>query len=100
MRKSWWLTLLLSFAACHKEEASAISRLSVPGYWFQIIFIVIPLVVILVKLFVDFAASQESFFALESQFRRLSSRLDQLEEKFKTASGSKAKSRNDSPKEK
>jgi outer membrane murein-binding lipoprotein Lpp len=99
MRKTWYLIPVFSLAACHREEFAAISRASVPGYWFQIIFIVTPLVVILVKLFVDFAALRASFFALESQLRRLNARLDELEEKLKAAFASKAKARRDSKEE-
>lgn len=100
MKRLAWMVPLLFLAACHKEEAAGLARVSVPGYWFQLIFIVLPLAVILVKIFVDLAAARESLFSLESQFRRLNSRLDELEEKIKPPSSpSKSKPKPDNKKE-
>jgi len=83
MKRLWWALALFGLAACHHEEAATAASSGGPGYWFQLIFIVLPLLVILVKLFMDLSAMRESLYALESQFRRLNSRLDELEAKIK-----------------
>jgi hypothetical protein len=88
MKKLIWLVPLALLAGCHHEDAAAAARVSLPGYWFQFIFIVIPLIAVLVKIFIDMAAVRESLFSVESQFRRLNSRLDELEDKLKPAPNS------------
>jgi hypothetical protein len=100
MKRLAWVFPAVMFAACHKEEAASLARVSVPGYWFQLIFIVLPLIVILAKIFIDLAAVRESLFSMESQFRRVNSRLEELEEKLSPPpSPSKPKSKADNKKE-
>ena len=100
MKRLAWIVPVVFFAACHKEESASLARVCVPGYWFQLIFIVLPLIVILAKIFIDLAAIRESLFGLESQFRRMNSRLEELEEKLSPPpSPSKPKSKPENKKE-
>jgi hypothetical protein len=94
MKRIGWLSLLAMISACHHEDTAALSQVSVPGYWFLLIFVVAPLIVILVKTFMDLSAIRESLFGIESQFRRLNSRLDELEEKIKPPAPAPAKPKN------
>jgi len=68
---------LLATAACQHREYGP------PGYWFLTIFIFIPLIIILVKVFMDFGAMRETLYSLESRFRGLDYRLDELDDKLK-----------------
>jgi uncharacterized membrane-anchored protein YitT (DUF2179 family) len=53
------------------------------GYWFHFIFIVIPLIVIGFLLLKKSETISDSLYTIEGQLKRLSSRLDNLEEKVK-----------------
>jgi hypothetical protein len=77
MKHLWRVAPLLATAACSHHEYGP------PGYWFLIIFIFIPLIIILVKVFMDFGAMREALYSLESRFRGLDYRLDELDEKLK-----------------
>jgi hypothetical protein len=83
MQRAGWALVLCGMAACQEKQAAPPPASSGPGYWFHLFFIVLPLLVVMVKLFMDLSAVRESLYALESQFRRLNSRLDELEEKLK-----------------
>ena len=50
-----------------------------PGYFFIILFVVVPLFVILVKLFRESEATSDSLISLEGQLRRLNNKIDDLE---------------------
>ena len=52
-----------------------------PGYLFQLIFIVAPLVVLGVMLLKRTESTNDSLYILEGQIKRLSSRLENLEAK-------------------
>jgi len=84
MKRLWWLVPLLIFSACQNEPAIEVAKVSVPGYWFHLIFIVIPLGVILVKLFIDLGSVRDSLIILEGQGRRLLSRIEELEDRIKS----------------
>lgn len=77
MKRLWRLVPLLGIAACEHHEYGP------PGYWFMIIFLVIPLLVILAKIFTDVNSMRETLYSLESRFRGLDYRLDELDEKLK-----------------
>ncbi len=51
-----------------------------PGYWFHLIFIVLPLSVILLKLFREFQELSESMINIEGQMRKVLARLENLEQ--------------------
>ncbi|MDA2921478.1 hypothetical protein MYX76_18635, partial [Desulfobacterota bacterium AH_259_B03_O07] len=53
------------------------------GYWFHIIFILLPLLLIGVILFKRIESLHNSVFTIEGQIRRTSSKLDDIEEKIK-----------------
>lgn len=53
-----------------------------PGYLFQLIFIVAPLVALGVMLLKRTESTNDSLYILEGQIKRLSSRLENLEEKL------------------
>jgi len=87
MKRLFRAAPLLLLAACRHQEAATVTLNAqdadpaLPGYWFQIIFIVLPLIAILVKLFMDLGALRESLYGVETQLRRMNSRMEQLEEK-------------------
>ena len=60
------------------------------GYWFHIIFVLIPLIIIGALLWRYSESTSESLFIIEGQLRRLSNRIEELEEKI-LASGNKSK---------
>lgn len=51
------------------------------GHWFILIFVVIPVIVGLVKLFRESEATSDSLISIEGQLRRLNNKLDDLEAK-------------------
>ncbi len=61
------------------------------GYWFHIIFILLPLVLIGVILFKRIESLHDSVFTIEGQIRRTSSKLDDIEEKVKPSKVEKEK---------
>ncbi len=67
------------------------------GYWFHIIFVLIPLIIIGALLWRYSESTSESLFIIEGQLRRLSNRIEELEEKIAT-SGNKNKNKSKKPK--
>ncbi len=51
------------------------------GYWFHILFVIIPMVAIGVYLLKRTEAMNDSLYILEGQLKRLSSKIDSIEEK-------------------
>ena len=66
-----------------------------PGYLFQIIFIVIPLVGLGLLLLKRSESANDSLYILEGQLKRLSAKLDSLEEKVSelTQKGTKTRTK-------
>ena len=60
-----------------------------PGYLFQIILIVIPLFIIGHYLHKKIESANESLYVIESQLKRLSSRIEELEEKLAGTTGTR-----------
>jgi len=75
--------LILFLAGCHAEKAVEVEKARFPGYWFQLILIVAPLLILLVKGLLDLGAIKDSLAGLGSQCRRIISRLEELEERIK-----------------
>ncbi len=50
-----------------------------PGYWFHILFIIIPLIAIGNYLYKKLSDINESIYVIEGQLKRLISRIEQLE---------------------
>lgn len=65
-----------------------------PGYLFQIIFIVAPLVGLGVMLLKRTESTNDSLYILEGQIKRLSSKLENLEEKVSELTEKESKARN------
>lgn len=65
-----------------------------PGYLFQIIFIVAPLVGLGVMLLKRTESTNDSLYILEGQIKRLSSKLENLEEKVLELTEKENKARN------
>ena len=59
------------------------------GYWFHIIFILLPLIVIGVLLLRRIESLHDSVFTMEGQLKRLSGKLDNIDEKIKQPTGKK-----------
>jgi len=84
-RACLWTTMaVIILAGCGQNSGAEVAGKALavatgPGYWFHLIFIVLPLLIILVKLFRDMREIQESLFTLEGQMKRLLSRLDEVE---------------------
>lgn len=62
-----------------------------PGYLFQILFIVIPIVLIGHYLHKKIETSNESLYVIEGQLKRLSSKLEAVEEKIENKTENKKK---------
>lgn len=54
-----------------------------PGYFFMLLLIVVPIFVVLVKLFRESEATSDSLISLEGQLRRLNNKIDDLEASVK-----------------
>jgi outer membrane murein-binding lipoprotein Lpp len=65
-----------------------------PGYLFQLIFIVAPLVGLGVMLLKRTESTNDSLYILEGQIKRLSSKLENLEEKVSELTEKESKARN------
>ena len=76
INKAVLIPVALAFNGCAGESQGA-------GYWFHFIFILTPLIVIGVILFKKTEAISDSLFTIEGQIKKLSARLDILEEKLK-----------------
>ncbi len=61
------------------------------GYWFHIIFILLPLILIGVILFKRIESLHDSVFTIEGQIRRISSKTDDVDEKIKQPKSKKEK---------
>lgn len=59
------------------------------GYWFHIIFILIPIIVMGLLLLKRIDTVNDSLHTIEGQLRRLSGRLDNLEERMKGSNNGK-----------
>lgn len=59
------------------------------GYWFHIIFILLPLIIIGVLLLRRIESLHDSVFTMEGQLKRLSGKLDNIDEKIKQPTGKK-----------
>ncbi len=82
MKRLWLLALVLVLAGCGEKEISQAGGISLPGYWFHLIFIFLPLLVIIAKLFTDLRELKDSLLSIEGQQKRLLSRIEALEEKL------------------
>jgi len=69
----WFITI---FTSCSGGTHGA-------GYWFHIVFILIPLIVIGVFIIKRLEGLHDSIFTIEGQIKRLSGKLDSLDEKIK-----------------
>lgn len=71
-----------------------------PGYLFQIIFIVLPMIGLGVLILRKSESTNDSLYILEGQLKRLSTKLDNLEDKVAAMDnkGSKGKSARDNKK--
>lgn len=65
-----------------------------PGYLFQLIFIVAPMIGLGVMLLKRTESANDSLYILEGQIKRLSSRLENLEEKVSELTDKENKTRN------
>jgi hypothetical protein len=70
------ISVILALNSCAGEQYGA-------GYWFHFLFIIIPLIVIGLILFKRSEAISDSLFTIEGQIKKLSTRLDNLEDKLK-----------------
>lgn len=61
-----------------------------PGYLFQLIFIVVPLVGLGILLLKRTESANDSLYILEGQIKRLSAKIDSIEEKLSTTTKPKA----------
>jgi hypothetical protein len=79
---------LILFSGCSPRVYEAGAAVAAgPGYWFFIILVVLPLGVVLFKLFSDLGEIKESLLGLEGQLRRVNSRIEELENMRKEIHG-------------
>ena len=79
------LLLTLSIQSCAGNGSS-------PGYIFEIIFIVIPLLIIGHYLYKRIEAANESLYVIEGQLKRLGTKLEEIEQQLgKKTDGRKTK---------
>lgn len=83
LRKFYLLAFILTLIACHSEKVGSAEKSSSPGYWFQLLLIVIPLFIIMIKGLWNLGEIKDSLLSLGSQSRRIISRLEDLEERVK-----------------
>ncbi len=76
------LPLVLVLTGCGGNPQGA-------GYLFHIIFILLPLIVIGVFLLRRIESLHDSVFTMEGQLKRLSGKLDNIDEKIKQPTGKK-----------
>ena len=69
------LLLLLLVGSCSGSGNS-------PGYLFEIIFIVIPLLIIGHYLYKKIETANESLYVIEAQLKKITAKLEELEEKL------------------
>jgi len=77
------MVFALSLFSCHGDHVQKLEKVRTPGYWFQIILIVLPLFIILVKGLMDLGEIKDSLLSIGSQNRRMLSRLEELEDQLK-----------------
>jgi hypothetical protein len=70
---------LILLSGCGSDIYEAQVKAAGPGYWFFIILVVLPLGVLIYKLFTDLGELKESLLGIEGQLRRLISRVEELE---------------------
>ncbi len=73
-----WLLFVISVSAVGCAD-DAVAAAAGPGYWFLLLFIVLPLVVVLFKLHRGFQDVSESLNTLEGQVRRVLAHLEDAE---------------------
>lgn len=76
------LSVVLILGGCSGNPQGA-------GYWFHIIFILLPLIIIGVLLLRRIESLNDSMFTMEGQLKRLSGKLDTIDEKIKQPAGKK-----------
>lgn len=59
------------------------------GHWFHILFILVPLIIIGILLLRRLESLHDSVFTMEGQIKRLSGKLDTIDEKIKQPGGKK-----------
>jgi len=62
-----------------ESAAQVVAKGGGPGWFFILIFVVVPVFVVLVKLFRESEATSDSLISLEGQLRRLNNKIDDLE---------------------
>ena len=70
------LPLVLALNNCSGQSEGA-------GYWFHLIFVVIPLVIIGFIIFIKSEKIIDSLFTIEGQLTKLTNKVENLEEKLK-----------------
>ncbi len=70
------LPLVLALNNCSGQSDGA-------GYWFHLIFVVIPLVIIGFIIFIKSEKIIDSLFTIEGQLKKLANKVENLEEKLK-----------------
>ncbi len=70
------LPLVLALNNCSGQSEGA-------GYWFHLIFVLIPLIVIGFIIFIKSEKIIDSLFAIEGQLKKLTDKVENLEEKLK-----------------
>ena len=69
------ILITLLFSSCAGSGNS-------PGYLFEIVFIIIPLLIIGHYLYKKIETANESLYVIEGQLKRITSKLEELEEKL------------------
>ena len=69
------ILITLLFSSCSGSGNS-------PGYLFEIVFIIIPLLIIGHYLYKKIETANESLYVIEGQLKRITSKLEELEEKL------------------
>jgi len=70
------LPLVLALNNCSGQSVGA-------GYWFHLIFVLIPLIIIGFIIFIKSEKIIDSLFAIEGQLKKLTNKVENLEEKLK-----------------
>ena len=69
------ILITLMFSSCAGSGDS-------PGYLFEIIFIIVPLLIIGHYLYKKIETANESLYVIEGQLKKITSKLEELEEKL------------------
>jgi len=70
------LPLVLALNNCSGQSEGA-------GYWFHLIFVVIPLIIIGFIIFIKSEKIIDSLFTIEGQLKKLANKVENLEEKLR-----------------